>query len=202
MSGFPGLGLLRLLRPIPQASADDALSLPPEWFPGWGGTREMVPVFTVNRSTGEAPSYAPATSPWLRRSLSPRPPDRRYQPVPEFPAEAGAHRSPAHIRQIWSWCSLLRGVQPLVPRVHLPVLLAGPDPSGSAGPSRRCQGCLPPSPATPGSGCPHLRKARCDGPTVGPFTPPGYMAPRGAPGGRGTGASRRRHACGRRARSR
>ncbi len=32
----------------------------------------------------------------------------------------------------------------LVPRVHLLVLLAGPGPSGSAGPSRRCQGCSHP----------------------------------------------------------
>src|SRR6266498_6165668 len=32
----------------------------------------------------------------------------------------------------------------LVPRVHLLVLLAGPGPSGSADPSRRCQGCSHP----------------------------------------------------------
>jgi hypothetical protein len=53
----------------------------------------------------------------------------------------------------------LRGVMTLVPLVHLPVSLAGPEPSGSAGPSRRCRGCLPPSPASPGSGCPQLRYA-------------------------------------------
>jgi hypothetical protein len=47
----------------------------------------------------------------------------------------------------------------LVPRVCLPVLLAGPGPSGSTGPSRRCQGCFPPSPAVPGSGCPQLHPA-------------------------------------------
>jgi hypothetical protein len=35
-------------------------------------------------------------------------------------------------------------------------LLAEPEPSGSAGPSRRCRGCFPPSPASPGSGCPQL----------------------------------------------
>ncbi len=34
-----------------------------------------------------------------------------------------------------------------------PVSLAGPAPSGSTGASRRCRGCLPPSPASPGSGC-------------------------------------------------
>ncbi len=49
-----------------------------------------------------------------------------------------------------------------VPHVHLPVLLAGPEPSGSSDPSRRCRGCLPPSPASPGSGCPQLRAGCCD----------------------------------------
>ena len=44
--------------------------------------------------------------------------------------------------------ALLRGVQPLVPHVRLSVSLAGPGPSGGAGPSRRCQGCFrsPPHP--------------------------------------------------------
>src|SRR5438105_2960077 len=44
---------------------------------------------------------------------------------------------------------LLRGVLPLVPHVHLSVLLAEPAPSGSAGTSRRCQGCCPPNPPVP-----------------------------------------------------
>ena len=50
----------------------------------------------------------------------------------------------------------LRGVITLVSLVHLPVSLAGPGPSDSSGPSRRCRGCLPPSPACPGSDCPQL----------------------------------------------
>lgn len=45
----------------------------------------------------------------------------------------------------------LEGVPPLVPAfVHRPVLLAGPDPSGSAEPSRRCQGCSRPARCLPG----------------------------------------------------
>jgi hypothetical protein len=73
-------------------------------------------------------------------------PNRRHQPAREFPAiRAGARRCPAHIRQVGAGACLLRGVQPLVPRVHLPVSLAGPDPSGSTRPSRRCRGCFPPA---------------------------------------------------------
>jgi|SRR5947209_12008648 len=62
-----------------------------------------------------------------------------------------------------SWWILLRGVRTLVSHVHLPVSLAGPGPSDSAGPSRLCRGCLPPIPARPGGvGCPQLAPARCD----------------------------------------
>ena len=38
------------------------------------GSRTAVPMFTVNRSRSEVPSYAPATSPRLRRRHSPWPP--------------------------------------------------------------------------------------------------------------------------------
>ena len=53
----------------------------------------------------------------------------------------------------------LRGVMTLVPLVHLPVSLAGPGPSDSSDPSRRCRGCLPSSPASPGLDCPQLHYA-------------------------------------------
>jgi hypothetical protein len=39
-------------------------------------------------------------------------------------------------------------------------------PSGSTDASRRCQGCFPPSPASPGSDCPQLLPGRCDDPAV------------------------------------
>ncbi len=64
---------------------------------------------------------------------------------------------------------LLRGVQPLVPHVRLPVLLAGPGPSGSAGPSRRCQGCFHPRPRPGDPGCPQLHPARYDRPEAVSF---------------------------------
>ena len=81
------------------------------------------------------------------------------------------HCGPAHIHQIEAG-SGIEGVRPLVPAyVHLPVLLAGPGPSGSTDPSRRCRGCLPPSPAFPGPGCPQLQRAAATAQRRSPFTP-------------------------------
>ena len=60
----------------------------------------------------------------------------------------------------------LRGFVTLVPHVRLSVSLARPRPSGSTDLPRRCQGCFPPSPASPGSGCPQLQPACCDSPAV------------------------------------
>ena len=41
-------------------------------------------------------------------------------------------------------------------------------------------GLLPPCLAPPRPGCPQLQPGCCDSPAVGPFTPPGHTAPRGA----------------------
>jgi len=81
-------------------------------------------------------------------------------PARESPAQPGrrAPRPSPYLPDL-SWCVLLRGFRPPVPRVHLPFSLDGPAPSGSPGTSRRCRGCLPPSPSSPGSGCPQLRHA-------------------------------------------
>src|SRR5918998_3226387 len=53
--------------------------------------------------------------------------------------------------------------------VRLLVSLAGSVPSCSTSTSRRCQGCFPPSPASPRSGCPQLRSSRCDDLTAESF---------------------------------
>lgn len=77
--------------------------------------------------------------------------------------------------------ALLRSVQPVVPHVRLSVLLAGPGPSGSTGPSRRCQDCFPPSPSSQGSGCPQLTTGCYDSPPAVSFHHrTGSAAPRGA----------------------
>lgn len=72
---------------------------------------------------------------------------------------------PAHIRQVGAGV-VTTGRQALVPRVHLPVSLAGPGPSGSASPSRRCRSCLPPASASPEANCPLLQPGCCDNPAV------------------------------------
>ena len=50
------------------------------------GERKALPRFTVNRSTGWVPNFAPATSPRVRRSPSPWPPLRQRQPLQESPS--------------------------------------------------------------------------------------------------------------------
>jgi hypothetical protein len=126
------------------------------------GASGWFPRSPQNRSTGEVPSSAPATSPRLRRRLSPWPPGRRRITGLGVPRPR-CGRVRAAIQPLSTGFELadyrLRGVMPLVPRRHLPVLLAGPAPSGRPGASRRCRGCLPPSPASPGSGCPQLPHA-------------------------------------------
>ena len=120
----------------------------------------MVPTFTAYRSTGEAPSYAPATSPRLRRRHSPWPPRPATLTNRGVPNTAVLVRIADQPRSTgFELAGDLRSVKALVPLVRLPVLLAGPGPSGSPDPSRRCRGCLPPSPSSLGSGCPQLRHA-------------------------------------------
>ena len=118
----------------------------------------------LHRSTGEVSNYAPAVSPRLRRSPSPWPPCRRSRPAREFPAplrcQCAPPPSPDPSGSSW-W--VLEGRLTLVPCVHLPVPLAGPGPSDGAGLSRLCQGCLSPSPASPGVRLPSATSARCDG---------------------------------------
>jgi hypothetical protein len=79
------------------------------------------------------------------------------KPTQEFPADFvdGCAPRPAQIRQVRAGVNL-RDVTTPVPRVLLFVTLTGPAPSGSAGHVPVSSGLLPPSPASPGSGCPQL----------------------------------------------
>lgn len=115
----------------------------------------QFPRSSVNPSTGSAPSYAPAPSPWLRRTPSPWPPDRRHHPAQEFPTR------PQRARQVRDATRptsagfrvggfVLRGVQPLVP-IRMPLRLAS-----RARPIRQCwddpslSRTAPPTTLTPG----------------------------------------------------
>src|SRR3954470_20796857 len=103
VTGFPDLGLLRVLRPIPPASAGDALSRRAAGCCPGRGRAGWFPRSLSNPSTGSAPSYAPAASPRLRRRPSPWPPRRRHDPTKEFPPRqhrGGARCSAAPIRQV------------------------------------------------------------------------------------------------------
>ena len=164
VAGFPGLGLLRPLRPLPPASAGDEPShrsarSGPRWG-RWEGSH--VPCFTVRQ--GRCPTmplrYRHGYAAGLRRGLPAGDINRRGSF--QHHSGAGAHRNPAPIRQVRAG-GALEGRLTLVPCVHLPVPLAGPGPSDGAGLSRLCQGCLPPSPASPGIRLPSATSARCGG---------------------------------------
>jgi len=70
-------------------SADDGPILLARADPGQQERHRMVPVFTGNRSTGLASSFAPAASPRLRRRPSPWPPHRHAKPATESATHTG-----------------------------------------------------------------------------------------------------------------
>ena len=145
----------RGLRPNPDSSVDDG----PAARPGWaaGGRPRMVPTFTMHRSTGEVPSFAPAASPHLRRRPSLASP-------PAFGTGFGVatHK--------WWSCTADRPTSTrLEPAAHYGALPAGSNlftPSHHACRTRtvwRCRpvpalsGLLRPSPASPGWGSPSFK---------------------------------------------
>jgi len=98
VAGFPGLRLLRVLRPIPAASAGDGPSRRSAGSRPVRGPSGWFPRSLSNRLTGEVPSYAPAASPRVRRRPSPWPPrpatltDRG---VPRTPSACGCALLPS-----------------------------------------------------------------------------------------------------------
>ena len=142
--GFPVLGLLRVLRPTSPASTGNASSRPPPWLGSGGGTNEMVPTFILEPFNGVGAQLCPcnlATPTPQAFNVAPTG-DITRSKVP-FPNKVRA-RNPAQIHQVRAGGFVLRSVQSLVPHIRLSVLLAGPGPSDSAGPSRRCRGCFHP----------------------------------------------------------
>ncbi len=142
----------------------------PGRLPGLEGDRGWFPRSLDDRSTREVPSSCPgsiatttpqsfivASSPTALRGFG-------------VDCNGGHALHPSPYPPDWSRF-VAYGALPLVPRVHLLVSLAGPAQSGSASTSRRCQGRFPPSPTSPGSGCPQLQPDCCDSPVAGSFHP-------------------------------
>ena len=102
----------------------------------------------------------------LHRGLPTEPPidpPRSSPPQPPHTVSRTGARRSRPISARFGAGSVLRDFETPVPRVLLSVTLAGPAPSGSTGTPRRCQGCFPPSPAPPGSGCPQLHRPAATG---------------------------------------
>jgi hypothetical protein len=143
---FPGLGLLRGLRPDRCHQLTTCLPVRRAGCPAVRATPDGSHVHLTNRSTSEASSSTPAASPRLHRRSSPWPPGRLSHRDREFPGPAQRSRvrtatSPYPPDLSW-WA--VKGRQTLVSRVHLLVSLTGPASSGSTDASRRCQGCSHP----------------------------------------------------------
>ena len=156
---------------------------PPRWKRDGKGRPRTVPTFTAHRSARSAPSYTPAASPRLRRRLSARPPHRLLEPATELTRllESGhvLHPGPypPDLSRRHRYGASTADSLPL----RLLTLLAGPGPSGSTGPSRRCRGCSRPPRRSPDQAASSFTKPlRRPGGGALP-SPHEYTAPRGAP---------------------
>ena len=161
MTGSPGLGVLRRLRPARPVQRSARLSphAGPDARARGTGTRRFPcsPWFACrNRSPAlpQRPRHGYAAD--LHRGL----PGLHEKACPGVPAAfacAGTHRArPVSAR--FEPVHALKGVMTPVPLVLLSVSLAGPAPSGSTEHVPALSGLLPPSPAPPGSGCPQLHR--------------------------------------------
>ncbi len=153
----------------PSRGRQPAMGLPRHHPDGVSGARAAGDGSHVHRATdrrGRRPADAPAASPRLRRSSSPWPPRRSMEVgfgVDRHRDEDDGHAlHPGPHPPGWSRYHVYEALT-LVPLVRLLVSLAGPAPSGSADASRPCRGCFPPSPASPGSGCPQLHQPAATG---------------------------------------
>ena len=99
-------------------------------------------------------------------------------PGSEFPSGAGRQtvRTATQPRSArFELEGRLRGFKRWFLTYAFPFSLAGPAPSGSTSTSRHCQGCFPPFPASPGSGCPQLHPAATTAWAVEVFHPHSVM---------------------------
>ena len=169
--------------PRPQAISRHRACPPPRWKRDGKGRPRTVPTFTAHRSARSAPSYTPAASPRLRRRLSARPPHRLLEPAPESTRllESGRALHPGPYPPDLSRRHRYGASTTDSLALRLLTLLAGPGPSGSTGPSRRCRGCSRPPRRSPDQAASSFtRPLRRPGGGALP-SPHEYTAPRGAP---------------------
>ncbi len=171
VDGFPVLGLLRGLRPATTPSADDELSLN-RTARLVAGSVVAVPMFTVDRLTGSAPSCAPTASPRVRRRLSSRPPRQTWllsDGVASRIVAGGRALLPGPDPPGFEPVRELRGFNHWFTCVTPLCLARRPPAIWQYWPVPALTGLLPPDPASPGSGCPPLHRtaatARRWGPT-------------------------------------
>jgi hypothetical protein len=183
---FRPLGLLRTLRPLPRRQPTTGLSQQPEWIPGSGNDAGWFPCSLQTDRSAWHPAlprqHRHGYAAGLHRGL----PTARQAGYGVDPPVGGRALHPGPYPPDLSRCHAY-GALPLVPLVYRPISLAGPDPSGSARPSRLCQRCLPPIPGVSRIG---LRSAPTrllrqpgeeDSHLLRSPAPHGAQAPRGAP---------------------
>ncbi len=172
VAGFPDLGLLRGLRPIPGSSVDDE---PARRRPGWAAGRAIPRWFPRSPCTGRRgrcpallrqPRHTYAAGlrgglpTGIRNRLRSRPPTVWWSCTADRPTSTRLEPA-SRLRSFTHWFKL---------RLHLPITLAGPGPSGGADPSRRCRGCSHPH-LRPQARLPPASKTCCDRPTAESFHP-------------------------------
>ena len=156
---------------------------PPAWLAGGEGDPGTVPTFTIapvdgvgaqlfpcSLATGTPQTFPVASRPATSHRPRSRPPStsggRALLPGPDPPG--------------WSRCHRLRGFHRWFLTYTFPSRL--PDPGRLAVPTRPVVvRAAPTLPRASRVRLPPASPACCDSPAVGPFTPPGHMAPRGAP---------------------
>ena len=141
---------------------------------GREGQPGTVPTFTMYRSTGSAPSSAPAASPTAtpQTFTVASPPTSMVSFGVVSPCEGSTRTAARPASTRLEPVPHLRGINRWFNRYACLSRLPGIGPSGSAGPPRRCQGCFPPFPAPPGSGCPQLHRPAATGRRGGSLTRP------------------------------
>jgi hypothetical protein len=183
-AGSPRLEVLRRLRPIPDRSTVGAPSptYPPD-AGGQGKIRNGSRVHCGSLNGGGArlcPCGIAASTP---------------QPFPAASLAAHAHHRGSSLpRQMHGRCAPLpaqihqvragaasRGCHTPVPHVLLSIPLAGPRPSGSTGPSRRCRGCSHPHRHHPAQAAPSSTALLRQDQRRRSLTSPRTTAPHGAP---------------------